>query len=432
MEEEKKTMGTIKDESKQENKVVENVTETGASANAQTDANANKQTACSKLGRACKKTVNFFCRHYCKIIGGAALLVLIAFAVMWLMRFAVDIHESYGELFGWTVQSNFDPERISDNLVYYEYDEYDNKGYVCDNNGKKLIRHIMWITMAEGDEAKTAPVCYYDGKCYGYFHPQTGKVIVKPVWENAWEFSEGLAAVNDKGYIKFIDTTGKVVIDERFQYQEGESYYFFKGHCVMNENGKFGIIDRNGAWLIAPEYSDICTIESPNDTMLLLARGVGEHMVLTLGLDTVLPFKTADMMLMDSVIKVVFPDHTVSTYSHSGELLEASLVRNVEQLYYDTREVYYYSSQESDYDEYGDEIYKKVMNTSSRQAVAGCYRYEAEEGWYGLMDADGKQVTLPLYSSIKAVDKNLYLCVIGEDEDEEHGILLDGNGRRVK
>ena len=48
------------------------------------------------------------------------------------------------------------------------------------------------------------------------------------------------------------------------------------------------------------------------------------------------------------------------------------------------------------------------------------------------MNADGRQVTLPLYSSIKAVDKNLYLCVIGEDEDEEHGVLLDGNGRRVK
>ena len=159
---------------------------------------------------------------------------------------------------------------------------------------------------------------------------------------------------SDKGYIKFIDTTGKVVIDGKFPYQEEEDYYFFKGRCVMNDNGKYGIIDRNGAWIVAPEYSDICTIFSPNDTMLLFAKGIGEHMVLTLGLDTVLPFKTADMTLMDSVIKVVFPNHTVSTYSHNGELLEASLVRSVEQMYYDTKEVYYYSSQESDYDEYGD------------------------------------------------------------------------------
>jgi hypothetical protein len=257
-------------------------------------------------------------------------------------------------------------------------------------------------------------------------------VIVKPVWENAWAFSEGLAAVNDKGYIKFIDTTGKVVIDGSFLYQEGENYCFLKGCCVINENGKYGIIDRKGAWIVSPEYSDIRTIVCSSDTMLLFERGFREHMLLTLGLDTVLPFKTADMTLMDSVIKVVFPNHTVSTYSHNGELLEASLVRSVEQMYYDTKEVYYYSSQESDYDEYGDGFYKTVMNPSSRQAVAGCYRYEAEEGWYGLMNADGRQVTLPLYSNIKAVDKNLYLCVIGEDEDEEHGVLLDGNGRRVK
>ncbi|MBQ9509635.1 MAG: WG repeat-containing protein [Bacteroidales bacterium] len=429
--EEKKTMGAAEGEVRQEeNNVMKNVTETDESVNSQTD--AKKQTACSKWGRACKKTVKFFCRHYCKIIGVAALLVMIAFAVMWLMRFAVDIRESFGDLFDIAGKSDFDAERISDNLVYYDHYGYDNKGYVCDNNGRKLIRHIMWIKKAEGDEAKTAPVCYYNGKSYGYFHPVTGKVIVKPVWEKAWEFSEGLAAVNDKGYIKFIDTTGKVVIDGKFPYQEEEDYYFFKGRCVMNDNGKYGIIDRNGAWIVAPEYSDICTIFSPNDTMLLFARGIGEHMVMTLGLDTVLPFKTADMTLMDSVIKVVFPNHTVSTYSHNGELLQASLVRSVEQMYYDTKEVYYYSSQESDYDEYGDGIYKTVMNTSSRQAVAGCYRYEAEEGWYGLMDADGRQVTLPLYSSIKAVDKNLYLCVIGEDEDEEHGVLLDGNGWRVK
>ena len=46
------------------------------------------------------------------------------------------------------------------------------------------------------------------------------------------------------------------------------------------------------------------------------------------------------------------------------------------------------------------------------------------------MDSDGRQVTLPLYSSIKAVDKNLYLCVIGENE--ECGVLMDGSGRRVK
>ena len=213
--EEKKTMGATEGEVRQEeNNVMENVTETDESVNSQTD--AKKQTACSKWGRACSKTVKFFCRHYCKIIGVAALLVMIAFAVMWLMRFAVDIRESFGDLFDIADKSDFDAERISDNLVYYDHYGYDNKGYVCDNNGRKLIRHIMWIKKAEGDEAKTAPVCYYNGKFYGYFHPQTGRVIVKPVWEKAWEFSEGLAAVNDKGYIKFIDTTGKVLFSREF------------------------------------------------------------------------------------------------------------------------------------------------------------------------------------------------------------------------
>lgn len=45
-------------------------------------------------------------------------------------------------------------------------------------------------------------------------------------------------------------------------------------------------------------------------------------------------------------------------------------------------------------------------------ATAKCKKYEAEWGWYGLMTPEGKILTFPSYSYIKAVGEDLYLCKI--------------------
>lgn len=61
------------------------------------------------------------------------------------------------------------------------------------------------------------------------------------------------------------------------------------------------------------------------------------------------------------------------------------------------------------------------------QAVAKCKRYEAEDDYYGLINNEGRIITLPLYSEITAVDEDMYLC----KDEYGYGILLNGKGVKV-
>lgn len=48
----------------------------------------------------------------------------------------------------------------------------------------------------------------------------------------------------------------------------------------------------------------------------------------------------------------------------------------------------------------------------------------------GLMTKEGKIVTPPVFWSLTAISKNLYLCKY--DTSSEHGILLNEKGERIK
>lgn len=74
---------------------------------------------------------------------------------------------------------------------------------------------VSWCAMAEtGNEATKAVVVLFpvvkDGK-WGYMD-QAGKVVIKPQYDCAWDFSEGLACVQVGLYRGYIDTTNGMVI----------------------------------------------------------------------------------------------------------------------------------------------------------------------------------------------------------------------------
>ena len=64
-----------------------------------------------------------------------------------------------------------------------------------------------------------------------------GEVAIEPKYSHAWVFSEGLASVDDNGWIKFIDGTGKTVIDLNIPYIPGaEGYVFHNNHCAVHND----------------------------------------------------------------------------------------------------------------------------------------------------------------------------------------------------
>lgn len=356
-----------------------------------------------------------------RVVGTAFAAVVIFWAVAALTQFVRSVYRNIDDIFDFDNENVHFSEQLSDDISYYK-GYYGYYGYLKNSKGKKVLKHILSIQKPmEGDSL----VYFSDGDKRGYFHMRDGHVVVKPIYEHAWIFSDGLAAVEVDGKVKFIDTAGNVVIDKGFAYDASDDgYVFHQGHCAVNDkDGKhMGLIDRNGEWVLLPVYKSIY----PVDTVWLV-RNDDEQAIITFGMDTLFPMTKAQLEIGDTAIFVTFANHTQSMYTLRGELIAANMIRDVEQLTYETTEVIYpvgYSGHDDDNDlaeYYGVEPY-------NRQAVATCLSYEAECGWYGLMSPEGKLLTLPSYRGIEAIGKDLYLCKTSYG----YGVMLNSKGQRVE
>jgi len=105
---------------------------------------------------------------------------------------------------------------------------------------------------------------------YGYID-ETGKMVINPIFENAGDFHEGLAAVcvgdgcyQDWGNPKeepkwgFIDKTGAMVILPQFSYVTS----FQEGLAAVSVGGKSGYIDKTGKFVINPQYDSAGAFEN--------------------------------------------------------------------------------------------------------------------------------------------------------------------------
>ena len=268
-------------------------------------------------------------------------------------------------------------------------------------------------------------VCYSNGKTRGYFNMLTGEVAIKPQYAHAWIFSEGLASVDDNGWIKFINSKGDIVIDPEIPYLTGADGYVFRNkHCVVHNDrrDKYGMIDKQGKWVLKAEYESI----QPVDTFWVVCKD-GKQSLLTDNMKSVMPFMKATLWVSDGMITATMNDHTLRKYNLQGELVEDFLINSVDGMTYASEELRYTTAKS--YDEAGNLIGEvEDAEPVPVQKSAKCKRYEAESGWYGLMSPDGNILTPPAYRDITAIGYDLYLC----KKDFYCGEVLNGKGIRVK
>ncbi len=250
-------------------------------------------------------------------------------------------------------------------------------------------------------------ICYSDDKKRGYFNMFTGEPTIKAQYRHAWIFSEGLAAVDDNGWIKFIDAKGKTVIDPKVPYFDAtEGYVFHGNHCVIHNDrrNRVGLIDKQGNWALSAEYFHI----EPMDSLWLVDNGK-EQSVLSDKLQTIIPFVAGKLYVCGAYIDAIMADHSIRRYNLQGEMIEDFFISELEHMTYETGKLRYGTS--TTYDEDGN-IARVSDNTETTavKATARCKRYEAESGWYGLMSPDGKVITSPMYNDIQAVDYDMYIC----------------------
>ena len=88
---------------------------------------------------------------------------------------------------------------------------------------------------------------------WGYID-QTGKMVIKPKYQTAGEFNEGLAPVSvEVNRVRkwgFINKEGQLVIEPQFDY----AFPFSEGLSAVSVDNKWGYVDRNGILVIEPQF----------------------------------------------------------------------------------------------------------------------------------------------------------------------------------
>lgn len=212
----------------------------------------------------------------------------------------------------------------------------------------------------------------------GYYNMYTGEIAVPAQFRRAWVFSDGLAAVQRNGNIGFIDHQGNVVIDFRFPYHGNPltAFVFEDGHCVVaNNEGKCGVIDKTGQWLIAPEY------------------------------EFVNAFKEYAIVTKSGVTMQV---------SYDGKVLNSFVLDSVYELSYLEPERFENREGELEYVD-------KTIKTGLFSYCVG--------GRCGLMDSNCHRLTEPLYSSIRAVNGNMFRATLLDGWSE---VILNAKGEVMR
>ncbi len=312
-------------------------------------------------------------------------------------------------------------KRLSNHItLQYMYDGEKEEGRVYNEILQKvLLRNIDWVVMS--DDKDSLAVFAQKGK-RGYLNRFTGEVVIEPkIYTRAWVFSEGLAAVEKDGELLFIDHHGNIVIDKNFEVHSGRDYVFKSGYCAIHNpvDDKMGLIDKSGNVVIEMVYDDVYNI----DGFWRVEKDdcVGLY---TSQLELLLPIEYARITLMDGLVDVRKKDHTAMRCDYEGNVVVDFVIDKVENLQYETTELL----NEARLNEYNDIDHenRKVYGVANCQRYAvgqTAYTYYYSDFYYGLLNRKGEVVTPPIYKSIEAIGKNLYLC---------DGVIINDSGKIVK
>ncbi len=302
--------------------------------------------------------------------------------------------------------------QMSDRIVF-QRNNYTYEGRIYDADKEKVIlEDVDWVAVADKDPLAV----FAKGGKRGYLNRFTGEVVVPEIYNRAWIFSDGLAAVEKEGELLFIDHSGKVVIDKDFQVcGENPVYVFENGYCkIINPiDGKVGLIDKKGNWALTAEYDGLFNNEGFWQVEKDCRVGL-----FTAEMEVMFPIENTHISIHDSIIEVRRPDHTAKRYDYAGNILVDFVIDEVSNLYYE----------KMDQDVILDPIGEEIPGKTYRAANSRCYMVEGgcwDTYYYGLMDRRGKIITPPIYTDIQAIDKDLYLC-------QPDGIIIDDRGKIVK
>jgi serine/threonine protein kinase len=148
---------------------------------------------------------------------------------------------------------------------------------------KKSTTNQNTNSNATSEAAKSFLIPFRKGNKFGFSNSDK-KLIIEAKYDDAYTFSESLAAVAQNGKWGFIDNTGKEVIGLEYKF----AFSFNDGLAIVWKDAGAGIIDKNGRIVIPFKYD---RIERFGKEGLSLAQLEGKYGVIDKTGNTVIPFK---------------------------------------------------------------------------------------------------------------------------------------------
>jgi hypothetical protein len=154
-------------------------------------------------------------------------------------------------------------------------------GYVYLYNERKkeyTLENLDWISHGSSDDR----ICVYcTGLKRGFFNYDTGEALCEPIYDKAWNFNEGIAAIEKDGYVSFINKDFKPAFNKRFKIVRTsddwpEAITFQKGQCRLKVTpDSIGVLNAKGQWVIAPKYQFISELSTDSCRVVKLDNKIG-------------------------------------------------------------------------------------------------------------------------------------------------------------
>lgn len=349
-----------------------------------------------------------------RIFTGCCALVALIFTLLFVYSFATEVVRD--EWLAPGIGSGHISEKEISNRIVFRYNYSSEHGQIVDRIDEKIMmRHVDWVVVS--DDGDSLAVFSKNGK-RGFINRFTGKVAIPLRYSRAWVFSEGLAAVEEDGILRFIDHSGRTVIDQNLTVRFSSPGYAFKnGYCIVQDpvSGKSGLIDRTGNWALEPKYDMIF-----NDEGYWKVVNEERYGLYTSRLELLFPAENTDISIYHNSIEVRHADHIARLYDLQGKLQNPFMVDQVESLMYETTEIV------SDGRVVDEENFEEVIVQQIANRL--CYTVESRNGsspdYFGLLGRDGRFVTPPCYTSIQAIAPDRYFCQPG-------GVIINDLGNPV-
>lgn len=155
------------------------------------------------------------------------------------------------------IQDDFDEYTFSNRFIVHHCTLGDKVYLKHHRTHQRLtpnLDRIMW----QQDQDTLA--IFMIGNKYGYLNKHSGTIQLNAIYDEAWRFSEGVAAILHNNELCFIDETGQLIknigiwdINDCLSYPP----IFIQGSCILKKHGCYGLWNKSGKCQLEHKYDTI-------------------------------------------------------------------------------------------------------------------------------------------------------------------------------